>query len=467
MFEQLQSKELFEVAKKFAYEYIDTVDNRGIYPTRSSIEDLRRFDEPLPERTGDANEIVTMLGIYGSPATVAQNGKRYLGFVNGAANPVSLATKWLTDVWDQNAALYVMSPVTACLEEVCQKWLIKLFDVTDECIAGFVTGTSVATLCALVTARNSLLKKVGWDVAAKGLFSAPRLRVVAGEKAHASVFKALTFSGFGSDDVTLVETDQQGRIIPEKMPPLDPQTILILQAGNVNTGSFDFIEELCSIAGKAGAWVHIDGAFGLWARCSTKKRYLVSGMEQADSWSVDTHKTLNAPYECGILLCKDRNGFIDAMKATGPYIHYHEMRDGMMFTPEMSRRARAVELWATLKYYGRSGIEQLVDGLCAMAVAIAEGLKENGFRILNDVVFNQVLVAGDNDQVTENILSQVQKSNRCWCGGSIWNGERVIRISVCSWKTDDTDVANIVDEFKIARMRSERDDNDTCGDYGA
>jgi glutamate/tyrosine decarboxylase-like PLP-dependent enzyme len=266
------------------------------------------------------------------------------------------------------------------------------------------------------------------------------------------VFKALSLLGLGRDNVELVPTDSQGRMNLEEMPNLDAQTIVVVQAGNVNTGSFDPIDEICDLANKAGAWVHVDGAFGLWSAGSKNKKYLTVGIEKADSWSVDAHKTLNAPYDSGIIFCKNKESLVTAMQAVGSYIQYGETRDGMVYTPEMSRRARAVELWATLKFFGKNGVEELIDGLCERAQQFAVYLQIAGFRILNDVVFNQVLVACDSPELTRSTLDNVQKQGTCWCGGSIWNGEPVIRISVCSWATTSEDVDFSVKAFIDARQ---------------
>jgi len=344
-----------------------------------------------------------------------------------------------------------MSPVASELESLCESWIVSLLSLPPDTAAGFVSGTSTALLCALVAARNELLKKMGWDVAGRGLFGAPEFRVIVGKQAHASVFKALSFIGLGCDRVVLVPADDQGRMIPEKVPALDRKTLLILQAGNVNSGAFDPLEILCSKAAKAGAWAHIDGAFGLWAAACQSRAHLTAGMANADSWSVDAHKTLNAPYDCGIVLCRNRQALAQAMQTTGAYITYSEQRGGMHYTPEMSRRARSVELWAALKALGREGIDALVEGLCQRAQQFAEGLKARGFRILNDVVFNQVLVACETPALTQKTLEAVQASGTCWCGGSVWNGEPVIRISVCSWATTVSDIELSIQAFVKAR----------------
>lgn len=451
MYSQIHGKELFEQAKSYAYAYMDGVYKRNVFPTDGAIESLGAFDEPLPAAPGNPREILRLLHEHGSPATVAQTGGRYFGFVNGSSVPAALAARWLSDVWDQNAALYVISPVNSQLEAVCEKWLVDLLDLPTGTAAGFVSGTSTATLCGLATGRNELLKRLDWDVNSDGLFGAPKLRVVVGAQAHATVFKALALLGLGGARVETVPTDNQGRMIAGQMPKLDSHCLVIAQAGNVNSGAFDPIGEICDHARRVDAWVHVDGAFGLWAAASRTRKSLTRGMEMADSWSVDAHKTLNAPYDCGIILCKHREALVAAMQATASYIPYSEKRDGMLYTPEMSRRARVVELWATMKSLGKEGIEELVDRLCAHAGRFAARLQTKGFRIVNDVVFNQVLVACDTPELTNATLENIQKSGECWCGGALWNGEPVIRISVCSWATTVADVERSVSALVKAR----------------
>ncbi len=451
MYSQIHGRELFEQAKSYAYAYMDGVYARNVFPTDEAIEILKVFDESLPKAPSNPGEILRLLHEHGSPATVAQTGGRYFGFVNGSSVPVALAAKWLSDVWDQNAALYVISPIISHLEATCEKWLAELLGLPAGTAAGYVSGTSTATLCGLAAGRNELLKRQGWDVNSDGLFGAPNLRVVLGEQAHATVFKALALLGLGRARVEMVPTDNQGRMMADKIPELDGHCLVIAQAGNVNSGAFDPIDEICDRARHAEAWVHIDGAFGLWAAGSRTRQPLTQGIEKADSWSVDAHKTLNAPYDCGIVLCKHREALVNAMQATASYILYSEKRDGMHYTPEMSRRARVVELWATLKFLGKDGVEELVDRLCGHAERFARLLRAQGFRILNDVVFNQVMVACDTPEHTKATLENIQKSGECWCGGAVWQGEPVIRISVCSWATTAADVERSVSAFVNAR----------------
>ncbi|MDP1771435.1 MAG: aminotransferase class V-fold PLP-dependent enzyme [Methylobacter sp.] len=451
MYSQILGKELFEQAKSYTYAYMDGVHERNVFPNDEAIKNLVVFDEPFPAMSINPTELLRMLHEYGSPATVTQTGGRYFGFVTGSSVPSALAAKWLSDVWDQNTALYVMSPISSQLEATCEKWLVDLLGLPAGTGAGFVTGSSTANLCGLAAGRNELLNRQGWDVNVDGLFDAPKLRVVLGGQAHATIFKALALLGLGKSRVEIVPTDNQGRMIVDEMPE---SCLVITQAGNVNTGAFDPIDEICDLARRVNAWVHVDGAFGLWAAGSRTKKILTQGIDKADSWAVDAHKTLNAPYDSGIILCKHSEILVAAMQATAAYIPHGEQRDGMHYTPEMSRRGRVVELWATLKFLGKDGVEELVDRLCDHAKRFAENLRAEGFRILNDVVFNQVLVACDSPEHTKVTLENIQKSGECWCGGSVWNGEPVIRISVCSWATTVADVERSVAAFVNARDRA-------------
>lgn len=454
MYAQAANRALFEQAKANAFDYLDNIFDRPPFPSVAALAGLAAFDEPLPPAPGDPEEMLRLLHEHGSPATVATTGGRYYGLVIGSVFPPVMAVRWLADVWDQIATLYVTSPLMAKLEGLCQQWLIELLGLPSESVAGFVSGTSMATFCGLAAVRYQLLQRAGWDVNSKGLFGAPPIRVVVGAEAHGTVFKALALLGLGKDRVETVPVDDQGRMRADQVPALDERTLVIAQAGNVNSGAFDPLEQICDLAQTAGAWVHIDGAFGLWAAASANKRHLVEGVDKADSCSVDGHKTLNTPYDSGIVLCRHPEMLAAAMQATGSYILYSENRDGMLYTPEMSRRSRAVELWATLKVLGRSGVEELVDGLCARAQQAAGQLKAEGFQVLNEVVFNQVLVAGDTPAQTNALLKHIQQSGEGWCGGGNWHGQPVIRISVCSWATTSKDIDRLIAAFVVARQQA-------------
>lgn len=434
-------KQDLDQASRMASDYMDRVDQMPVFPLVESLEALKAFDEALNEYPVATNEILRLLSEVGSHATVAQTGGRYFGFVNGGILPSAICTKRLVDAWDQNAALYVLSPVASKVEEVCEKWLRELLHFPSETVAGFVSGSSTASICGLLAGRNRLLANLGHNVTKHGLFGAPEIQVILGEGAHSTIYKALSILGLGNERLKQIPADEEGRIRADLIPELNNRTLLILQAGNVNSGAFDNFAEICPKANKAGAWVHVDGAFGLWAAACPSWGYLTKGVELADSWSLDAHKTLNAPYDNGIVLCRHRETLVNAMHMTGSYIIYNENRDGMLYTPEMSRRARAIELWATLKGLGSSGVAELVQELHEKASYFANCLRGAGLEILNDVVFNQVLVRFENDEKTEELIRRVQNSRVCWVGGAKWGGKSVMRISVCSYKTTYRDVA--------------------------
>jgi len=450
MFHELKDKRIFNLAKDYAFEYADTSYKRNVFPTTEAIEGLKKFDEDLPLHPGNPEKILEQLHKYGSPATVMETGGRYFGFVIGGTVPASMAASWLSDFWDQNAGMYMTSPVVSKLETVVERWLRELFQFPDSVVSGFVSGTTTAVFCALAAARYRLLKQLDWDVNVKGLFNAPKIRIVAGKHAHGAVLKAISMLGLGKENIEWVDVDNQGRIVPGKIPDLDMNTILILQAGNVNSGSFDPFEEIIDKAVRAKAWIHVDGAFGLWASCSENLRYLTKGIEKASSWSVDGHKTLNTPYDCGIVLCNDQDALVSALHVTGSYLMHTEARDGYSYTPEMSRRARIIELWTTIKYLGQEGIQELVDGLHERSIQFADEIKKAGFQVMNDVVFNQVLVACENDNITGRTLELIQQSGECWCGSAQWYDRKVIRVSVSSWATTAEDITRSVEAFKKA-----------------
>jgi glutamate/tyrosine decarboxylase-like PLP-dependent enzyme len=448
---ELSSPELFEQAMKYGVEYLEASPDRNVYPTEKALANLSNFSESLPSDTMDGSGVIRQLHKFGSPATVTHSGGRYFGFVTGGVIPAGLAAKLLGTFWDQNTAMHVLSPIASMLESVVEKWLRDLFKLPEETAAGFTSGSSMANFCGLAGARYRLLKNRGWDVNRKGLYGAPPIKIIAGREAHSTIIKTIGLLGFGYDAITFVDCDDQGRIMIESIPELDESTLLILQAGNVNSGSFDNFSLITARAREKGAWIHIDGAFGLWAAASKSLSNLTSGIEYASSWAVDGHKTLNTPYDCGITLCNDKEALTNALHMSGGYLVLSEERDGMFYTPEMSRRARIIELWATMKYLGRNGIDNLVTGLYERAKQFATELSEvPGFEILNDVAFNQVVACCENDELTGRVIDAIQKDRVCWVGGSTWMGRRVIRISICSWMTTEEDVVMSVKSFRKA-----------------
>ena len=455
MFKELSDNSLFKYAESYGLEYISSVLDRNVYPTKEAIQNLTVFEENLPDSSGNAHNILEFLNRYGSPATVAQVGGRYFGFVNGSVVPAGLAAKNLSIFWDQNTAMQIISPISSKLESVVQNWLIELFGLPTQTVAGFVSGTSMANLCGLLAARYRILKNQNWDITEKGLFSAPKIRIVTCKQAHSTVLKAISMAGLGKGNIEWVDVDEQGRILVDNIPKLDEKTILILQAGNVNSGAFDDFSIICKKARETGAWIHIDGAFGLWAGATKRLKHLTKGFEYAHSYAVDGHKTLNTPYDSGIILCQDKEALVSSLHMSGGYIIIGKERDGMYFTPEMSRRARVIELWATLKYLGKEGIDEMVYGLHSRAKQFGDELSTiNGFEVLNDIVFNQVIVKCETDEITDEVINKIQKSRVCWVGGSVWQGKRVIRISVCSWATTEDDVKKSVASFKEALIKT-------------
>ena len=437
--------ELLDVAAVRASRYLETLDARTVFPSAEAVKRLEELGAPLSAEGMEPTEVLRLLDEIGSPATVATAGPRYFGFVTGGAIPATLAANWLAGAWDQCAGLDVLSPVSAALEEISARWLIEMFGLPAECAVGFVTGATMANFSALAAARNAVLERVGWDVEADGLIGAPAITVIGGDEIHVSVVKALGMLGLGRNRILRVPADEQGRMRADLLPKAIASanggpTIVCMQAGNVNSGAFDPAKEICSIAHAAGAWVHVDGAFGLWAAAAPKLAHLVAGIAEADSWATDAHKWLNVPYDSGIAFVREARHLKAAMSANAAYIVRGEKRDPNQFTPEMSRRARGVEIWAALRSMGSSGLADLIERNCRMATRFAEGLKAAGHDVLNDVVLNQVLVSFGSDDETRNVIAALQSDGTCWCGGTVWHGRAAMRIAVSSWATTDEDV---------------------------
>lgn len=433
------------VAAERASAYLREVESRSVAPSAAALASLERFHEPFPEKPSDPLEVLSQLDSIGGPATVATTGGRYFGFVVGGTLPAALAASWLVNTWDQNASLRVMSPVAAELEEVVLRWICEALGLPETCEGGFVTCATMANFTALATARQALLTRQGWNVAEDGLFGAPAIRVVVGEEVHASALKALNMAGFGRKRVTIVPADDQGRMRADKLPPLDQNTLVCIQAGNVNTGAFDPAQEICTRAREENAWVHVDGAFGLWAGVSPKYRHLLEGFELADSWATDAHKWPNIGYDSGIVLVRDGLALRSAMGISAAYLQPGRRREPMHHTPEASRRARGIELWAGLKSLGRAGLAELIEKTCAHARHFAEGLREANYEVLNDVVVNQVLVSFGTAEKTKEVIRRIQEDGTCWCGGTVWKGKTAMRISVSSWATTSADVEKSLD----------------------
>ncbi len=433
-------RDLLKDTAQRAIKYREEIIDRSVTPSNKAIERLKEFDIPFPDNPINPASVIKTLDDIGSPATIGISGGRFFGFVIGGSLPASVAASWLSTAWDQNAGLFVGSPIGVVLEEVCLKWLLQIFDLPAESAGAFVTGATMANFTALAAARHSILNNIGWDVEANGLFSAPAINVIVSEESHPTLFRGLGLLGLGRERVIRVPVDNQGRMELKKFPKVNGPTIVCTQAGNVNTGSFDPIKEVCEVAHASNAWVHVDGAFGLWASADPSKKYLTDGINLADSWATDAHKWLNVPYDSGLAFVKNSESLRSAMSLTAAYLPQGEHREPSQFCPELSRRSRGVEVWAALYSLGRSGLADLIERTSNYAKIFAEGLKAAGFEILNDVVINQVLVSFGTPEETNKVINEIQNDGTCWCGGTVWQGKVAMRISICSWSTTEEDV---------------------------
>ena len=434
-------KELLDETAVRAARYLAGVGNRSVSAKPEDVARLEKLGGPLPENPCSPSDILALLDDIGSPATVTTTGGRYFGFVIGGTLPAALAANWLAGAWDQNACMRVMSPVAAKTEDVVREWSLDLLGLPSESGVGFVTGTTMANFTGLAAARSALLQRSGWNVEEDGMFGAPPIRVVVGAEVHVSVLKALTMLGLGRSRVITVPADSHGRMGADALPPLDQNTLLCLQAGNVNTGAFDPAKEICPRAREAGAWVHVDGAFGLWGAVSPLYAPLLEGVSAADSWAIDCHKWLNVPYDSGMIVVHDPEHLRRAMSAgNAAYLTQGVGREPWQYTPDSSRRARGIELWAALRSLGRSGLRELIERNCRQAQLFAERFRKAGFTVLNDVVLNQVLVSFGSAEQTRRVIAETQSDGTCWCGGTVWHGHTAMRISVSSWATTDDDV---------------------------
>jgi glutamate/tyrosine decarboxylase-like PLP-dependent enzyme len=456
-------RRLLAETAELATAYVDGLPDRPIGQP-ASVQELRAgLGGPLPELSTDALEVVSDLADSVEPGLVPSSGGRYFGFVIGGSAPAALAADWLTSAWDQNAGLYVCGPAAAVVEEVAGAWVAELLGLPPGVSFGFVTGCQMAHVTALAAARYRVLAKVGWDVNEQGLFGAPPVRVFVGAERHVTVDRALRLLGLGAASILEVEADAQGRMVPgalrEALAGRDGPRIVCAQAGNVNTGSVDPLTEIIDVSRDAGAWVHIDGAFGLWAAASPELRHLVTGAERADSWATDAHKWLNVPYDSGIALCADPEAHQAAMGVRAAYLVHADTggpRDQLDWNPEFSRRARGFAVYAAIRSLGRAGVADLVERSCDHAHRFAEALVTvPGVEVLNDVVLNQVLVrflddAGNHDGYTRSVIDAVQRDGVCWLSGTTWHGMSAMRISVSSWATTTDDVERSIESIKLA-----------------
>jgi glutamate/tyrosine decarboxylase-like PLP-dependent enzyme len=440
-----------------AAEYLGGLPNLPVGP-RATLEELRAtFDRPLPEGPEDASTVVRELAEAVEGGLLPTGSGRFFGFVFGGATPAAMAADWLTAAWDQNAFVYASSPAAAVAEEVAGSWLKALFGLPPTASVGFVTGAQMANVTGLAAARHDVLRRAGWDVERRGLVGGPPIRLLAGAERHGTIDRAVRLIGLGTDSVVPVDVDAQGRMRPEVLEALlragSGPTIVCAQVGNVNTGALDPIGAICDIAHEAGAWVHVDGAFGLWAAASPRTRPLITGIERADSWATDAHKWLNVPYDSGLVFCADPAAHRAAMSVRAAYLMHAgtDERDAMDHNPEASRRARGFVVYAAIRALGREGIAELVDRSCRLARRFAERLTAyDGVEVLNEVMLNQVLVRflaadGDHDGLTQRVLTAVQREGTCWMSGTTWQGRSAMRISVSNWSTDEDDVDRSVE----------------------
>jgi len=479
-----QLEEVLGAAYRHAVSFRRGIGERPAYPP-TPIEELRHAASgPLPETGEDPIVVVDRLAALGRLGSVGSSGPRYFGYVIGGTSPAAAGADWLVTAWDQNAAVYSSGPAVSMVEEVCARWLVDIFGLPARTSVGFTTGAQMSTFTGLAAARHHLLARAGWDVERKGLSGAPRIRVLAGDERHASVDRALRFLGLGTDALVPLECDANGAMRADALASAledgtagdggpgrrgGQLTIVCAQAGNINTGAVDPIARVCDLGRRAGAWVHVDGAIGLWAAASSRHRHLLAGAERADSWSVDGHKWLNAPYDCGIALCAHPDDHAAAMSVTASYIavsHHRgsDRRDQINWNPEWSRRARSVPVYAALASLGRAGVGQLVERNIAHAQRIAARLAvEPGIEVLNEVVLNQVLVRfladdGRSDQMTTDVIHRVQEDGVCWVGGTNWRGHAAMRISICGHNTTTSDVDRSADSMLEAfrQLRARR-----------
>jgi len=449
-----QSRELLEDAARFGIRYREDSVDRRVKPSPEAVANVERFIEPLPEAGMPDKAVLSLLDDIGSPATVTMTGPRFFGFVIGGSLPVTVASNWLATAWDQNVVMHEVTPATATLERVAMNWLIELFGLPGESAASFVTGATVANFTALAAARNRVYSDIGWNVEADGLIGAPPVTLLVGEEAHPTLMKSLGLLGFGRGTAIQVPVDGQGRMDVSKLPQIKGPTIVCTQAGNLNTGAFDPVGDICDAVRPHGAWVHVDGAFGLWAAASPRLQHLCAGVQRADSWATDAHKWLNVPYDSGVAIVRDAGALKSAMSITADYLLTEtEFRNPSDFTPELSRRARGVDVWAAFKALGRKGVAEMIERCCSNARRFADRLRAAGYVVLNDVVLNQVLVSFGDDATTRAIIAAVQEDGTCWCGATVWQGHTAMRISVCNWSTTTSDVDASLDAILTIAAR--------------
>jgi len=458
---RVSERELLRRTAEIAADFIESLERRPVWPDASVSELRGTLGGALQDEPRDPLSVVEELAAAAEPGVVAIPSGRYFGFVIGGAVPASLAADWLTSVWDQNAGLVVCGPSAAVVEEVAGAWLKDLLGIPASASFSFVTGCQLAHVTGLAAARHAVLDRVGWDVERDGLTGAPPIRVFLGGKRHVTIDRALRLLGLGSEAATRVEADGQGRMrveaLAESLRDAEGPAVVCAQVGEVNTGAIDALPEIADLCAETGAWLHLDGAFGLWASASPALRPLVAGVDRADSWATDAHKWLNVPYDCGLAFVADPDAHRAAMRLVAEYLVVDEKatRDAMDWTPEFSRRARGFAVYAALRSLGRSGVAELIDRCCRHARTFgAELARLPGCEILNQIVLNQVLFRFADDATTSRVRSAVQQSGEAWMSGTTWDGRAAIRISVSNWRTSDEDVARTLEAFRHALAAS-------------
>lgn len=441
---------LLEHADRRARGYVEGNAARRAFPDEQAILRLKALEEKLSQRGRPAAETIELLDTIGSPATVASNGPNYFGYVVGASLPAAAAAERLVLAWDQCASSFDNSPACATIERIAGGWILDVLDLPRESAVGFATSATASTISCISAARRRLLAKSGWDFDQNGLIGAPEIKVVVSANVHVTVKKALKILGFGLSRLHVAPTDDQGRVDPAQLPPLDASTILCLQAGEVNTGSFDPFDQIIPRAKQCGAWVHVDGAFGLWARASKSARHLTNGIEQADSWTTDGHKWLNTPYDGAMAICRDANALAEVANSDAAYASANAF-DQKNLTLEFSRRARGVAIWAALRTLGKDGVAKQIDRHLSQAAWLAAQLRNAGFRVLNDVALNQVLIRCEDAATTLAVRAALNESGVAWVGGTSWGGEPAIRISLSSWRIQDENLGSLFDALSNAR----------------
>ena len=458
----MSTRDLLHRTADIASDFLDSLDERPVRPD-AAVDELRAaLGGPLPEQPSDALAVIEKLARDADPGVMGAPSGRFFGFVMGGAYPVAIAADWLASAWDQNAGRGHRKRQAGVVEEVAGAWLKELLGLPEDASFGFVTGGQMAHFTCLAVARHHVLARAGWDVERDGLGGAPSIRVVAGANRHATLDRALRFLGIGTASIREVPADDQGRVLTEalrdELGRAEGPTIVSVQAGDINTGAFDDLEAAADAAAAAGAWLHVDGAIGLWVAASPSLRHLVAGLERADSWATDAHKLLNVPFDSGIAFCAHPAPHQAALGVRSAYLMHADAgtaRDPVDFTPEHSRRARGFPLYATLCALGRAGVAELVERSCARAQALAEGLgRLPGCEVLNDVVLNQVLIRFEDDASTDAVLGFVQESGEAWMSGTTRNGRKAIRLSVSNWRTSERDVERTIAAFAAARAAS-------------